>query len=660
MRSHPAPTSRQLRRRRRILGALPVALASWVAVVGLPLGPTDPGVGTLHTQTIALTGADAGATAPASGAARSRVRPSVPDHAVEGWSAAVDVDAGSQAIAVSWTGEPHGAVEIRGRTDGGWSGWSEIHPEPGEAPDAAHARLSGSGPTSGEGSGSDVTGDLLWFGGEGVDRVEVRVHEGELTDLTVEAMRYEPPRAGSSLQTALQTPAAGAADTRPAIRPRSDWTSNGWAYGNADCASGPKVASGGIKFAVVHHTVNANTYTQAEVPGMLAAIYRFHTESRGWCDIAYNFVIDRFGRIWEGRTGSIDGAVIGGHAAGFNTNSVGVSFLGQHHPGGTPASVAPTAAQLEAAGNVAGWKLGQNKAPATGTVTAPDGSTVQRIVGHRDVGSTSCPGDLLWNQLATIRSRAATVAANTTPTVPPATTSTTTTTSTSTSSPTVPAKPYGPFDAPGPFVTQSYQDLLRRRPTTGEANLATAALVGGQKAEVFLANLVSGTEADTNVRQPIRLYRAYFLRNPDHAGLEFWVQKRRAGWSINRISNEFAASAEFKNRYGSLTSAQFVDLVYRNVLGRSPDGAGRSYWEGRLRAGLSRGQLMTGFSESPEYRSKTGPGVTVVALYDGMIRRAIPQGTYDYLEPRLRTGVTDTSGVARYFLDKPEYHARFR
>ncbi len=173
-----------------------------------------PRAGLLHTDTVVLTGSGATDTAPASGAARSRVRAAAPTTATEGWSAAVDVDGGSQAVAVSWTGEPHGAVELRGRTADGWTGWSEIHANPDEGPDPAGS--------SAEGAHADVSGDLLWFGGDGVDRVEVRVHEGELADLTVEAMRYEEPSRGSGLQTALQTPAAGAADTRPTIRPRSD------------------------------------------------------------------------------------------------------------------------------------------------------------------------------------------------------------------------------------------------------------------------------------------------------------------------------------------------------------------------------------------------------------------------------------------------------
>lgn len=643
MRPAPAPTHSALRRRRRLIGALPALLASWVVVAALPLGSPAPELGSLHTQTFILSG-DPTSTAGAS----STYDRAVTRSANSVGAVTLDLDDPSQAVAVTWTGTPDGRVEVRGRTGDAWSGWTEIHADTTEVPDRTGAAA--------EGPAVAVNGDLVWFGGAGVTQVQVKVASGPLENLKVEATRYEAPGRGKPVPALLGARPAGAADTTPAIRPRSEWAKAGWAYENDDCESGPKLADGGVKFAVVHHTVNSNTYGESEVPGMLAAIYRFHTESRGWCDIAYNFVIDRFGRIWEARTGSIAGAVIGGHAQGFNTNSVGVSFLGQHNSGDTPTAVAPTAAQLEAAGSVIGWKLGTNGSPATGTVTAPNGTTIERIVGHRDVGSTSCPGGLLWDKLATIRTKAASVASKTTPTTPPTTIAPTTTTS----GPSGPSKPLGPFASAAELVDQSYQDVLRRKPNANEHNLATAAVSNGLKAEDFLANLVTGTEADSMVRQPARLYRAYFLRNPDHDGLEFWVSRRRAGWSLDRISNEFAASAEFTKRYGSLTSGQFVDLVYRNVMGRAPDQAGRVFWEGRLAAGTSRGKVMTGFSESPEYRTKTEAGISVVVLYDAMIRATIPQGTYDYLEPRLRNGTTSTAGVARYFMDKPEYNARFK
>src|SRR5690606_22996551 len=140
----------------------------------------------------------------------------------------------------------------------------------------------------------------------------------------------------------------------------------------------------------------------------------------------------------------------------------------------------------------------------TGTVSiTTQGKTVSvnRVSGHRDVGSTSCPGDLLYSQLATIRSTAASVASQTTPTVPPSSTTTTTTAST----PSVPSRPLGLFGSASALVDQSYRDLLRRPPSTNERTVATAAITGGQKAEVFLAALVNGNEMNNSVRQTIRL-----------------------------------------------------------------------------------------------------------------------------------------------------------
>lgn len=123
-----------------------------------------------------------------------------------------------------------------------------------------------------------------------------------------------------------------------------------------------------------------------------------------------------------------------------------------------------------------------------------------------------------------------------------------------------------------------------------------------------------------------RLYRAYFLRNPDNAGLNYWAEKYASGqWTLSAISEFFASSPEFKTRYGSLTNAQFVNLIYRNVLGRNPDAGGQSHWVQRLSGGTSRGAVMIGFSESPEFIKKTGtraPGSTPApsSWTDEMIR----------------------------------------
>ncbi|MBK5223651.1 MAG: DUF4214 domain-containing protein [Acidimicrobiia bacterium] len=103
-----------------------------------------------------------------------------------------------------------------------------------------------------------------------------------------------------------------------------------------------------------------------------------------------------------------------------------------------------------------------------------------------------------------------------------------------------------------------------------------------------------------------RLYQAYFLRAPDAGGLQYWVGKLQGDMSLVAVSGQFAASPEFRARYGRLDDGAFVDLVYRNVLGRAPDAEGRAYWTDQMRQGRTRGWVMVGFSESAEFVRKTG------------------------------------------------------
>ena len=101
----------------------------------------------------------------------------------------------------------------------------------------------------------------------------------------------------------------------------------------------------------VHHTVNANNYTPDEVPGILRSIYAYHTQSRGWSDIGYNFLVDKFGRIWEGRYGGVDRPVVGAHTLNYNEYSFAMSAIGNFE------TAQPPAAMLQAYGVLFAWKL---------------------------------------------------------------------------------------------------------------------------------------------------------------------------------------------------------------------------------------------------------------------------------------------------------------
>ncbi|MBK5224587.1 MAG: DUF4214 domain-containing protein [Acidimicrobiia bacterium] len=104
----------------------------------------------------------------------------------------------------------------------------------------------------------------------------------------------------------------------------------------------------------------------------------------------------------------------------------------------------------------------------------------------------------------------------------------------------------------------------------------------------------------------VRLFSAFFLRAPDDSGRAYWTDRYVNGQlSLPGVATNFAASSEFHSTYGSLNDEQFVRLIYRNVLEREPDQGGLTFWTARLSQGASRGLVMTGFSESPEYVSKT-------------------------------------------------------
>ncbi len=209
------------------------------------------------------------------------------------------------------------------------------------------------------------------------------------------------------------------------------------------------------------------------------------------------------------------------------------------------------------------------------------------------------------------------------------------------------------------FAMQQYRDFLGREAETAGLNGWTGALnAGTQTREQVIQSFFGSQEFQNGVPPVVRLYLGYFNRIPDHDGLFGWVNALRTGTPLGNVSGAFAASQEFQNTYGALSDADFVTLVYRNVLGRTPDLAGYNDWLGRLRAGLTRGNMMIGFTESQEYQNKTRNNVFVIMMYEGMLRRAAEQAGYDgwvnYMNAG-NSGLALTSG----FLNSLEYRYRF-
>ncbi|MCB0971605.1 MAG: VCBS repeat-containing protein [Acidimicrobiales bacterium] len=217
--------------------------------------------------------------------------------------------------------------------------------------------------------------------------------------------------------------------------------------------------------------------------------------------------------------------------------------------------------------------------------------------------------------------------------------------------------PYAPFDHWLAYAEQLSLDITGKPLTDYGRHHIPTALAGSTTPGELVASWRESYDQRTDVDTVARLYRAYFLRDPDPSGLDFWVARRRAGWNLIHISSSFAASSEFRTRYGSLSHAQFVDRVYRNVLGRAPDPSGRAFWIGRLERGTPRGQVMLDFSEANEYIVAQQHYVDIGVLFARIPRRLATAQEQADLVARLRSG-TSLAAIADELLAGSEWRQR--
>lgn len=217
----------------------------------------------------------------------------------------------------------------------------------------------------------------------------------------------------------------------------------------------------------------------------------------------------------------------------------------------------------------------------------------------------------------------------------------------------------GPFSSAEVLVRRQYDDFLGRIPFAGELTAQAGRLAAGTAdAPTVISDIADTSGGADRTGSITRLYLAYFLRNPDAGGLAYWVGKARNGTTLQRISSSFAGSSEFRTRYGSLTNAAFVRLVYQNVLGRPGDPGGISYWTSQLdRRRKDRGQVMLGFSESSEYRRKTADRVDVVVVHAAMVKR-IPTGQA-WTDALALVAADGRLALIRRVFDSDAYRGRF-
>ena len=281
-------------------------------------------------------------------------------------------------VGLHWKGD--GAVTFRTRSvKGRWSPWREAAPEE-DRPDARNHELRARGWN---------LGSPYWTGAS--NRIQVRTY-GHVT--RVRAYYVSSPARKSRLR---RTSIAGS----PLILTRASWGADERIRRRRK----PDYADS-VRFAVVHHTAGSNSYTRAQSASIVRGIERYHVLANGWDDIGYNFLVDKYGQIFEGRWGGVDRNVVGAHAQGFNTGSSGVALIGRYDS----ASISPAA--RAALIKIIAWRLDVAHVDpqstfswrSTGNPKYPAGRmvTLRTISGHRDTGFTTCPGSQLYGELPSI------------------------------------------------------------------------------------------------------------------------------------------------------------------------------------------------------------------------------------------------------------------
>jgi hypothetical protein len=173
----------------------------------------------------------------------------------------------------------------------------------------------------------------------------------------------------------------------------------------------PPLYAPAVRFALVHHTAGTNSYSPQQSAAIVRGIEIYHVRGNGWNDIGYNFLVDKYGQVFEGRYGGVDKNVVGAHAEGFNTGSVGVAVIG------TYTDAAPPAVAQRALADLLAWRLDIAHVDPLSTLTVSSGGNprypvgvpvfLHAISGHRDTGFTTCPGDALYARLGAIARAAA-------------------------------------------------------------------------------------------------------------------------------------------------------------------------------------------------------------------------------------------------------------
>ncbi|MHB0867606.1 MAG: N-acetylmuramoyl-L-alanine amidase [Thermoleophilia bacterium] len=310
----------------------------------------------------------------------------------------VQADYTFNALGLHWLADtPPGAriiAELRFSRDGAdWGDWQTVPVDDQELPDKIHDTTSSNETIGGllsTEAGRYFQYRLTLTGNDAGQSPSI----SRLTASYIDSMGYHesllsPARVWGRISAFISPPVASA---QPGVISRAQWGADE-SLSNWDPEYAP------VRKQILHHTAaDQGSDPAATVRG----IYYYHSVSLNWGDIGYNYLVDRSGNIYEGRKGGP--GVIGGHALGWNTGSVGISVLGNYE------NYDITPATYSALVELMTWQANINRISPYGSDyfvhyenNQPVAGYPINMLGHRDTYSTACPGAYLYARMPQFR-----------------------------------------------------------------------------------------------------------------------------------------------------------------------------------------------------------------------------------------------------------------
>jgi N-acetylmuramoyl-L-alanine amidase/Domain of unknown function (DUF4214) len=576
-------------------------------------------------------------------------------------------------VGASWTTSSGITLQIQTKSATGWTDWTDLSTELSK--DATDSTINSVADPLYVGDSTGIA--LRALGGPGAS----------ISGLTAKTVTSPAVADDSRMATVSALTVSGIGAPQPSIVSRAGWGADESL--RTSCSNGTYDST--IKAAVIHHTAGTNDYTAAQSALIVRGVYAYHVRANGWCDIGYNFLIDKFGTIFEGRWGGIDKAVHGAHAGSWNTNTMGVSFMMNSD------SLTLPDVSLQSAVSLLAWKLGGFYRDPLGTTTLV-GAPEPVIFGHGVVMATDCPGTDIRARMQDIRNQTynAMYWVSKTPLYNlwiNAGADSSTFGSVKQlernvgSGREVTFQNGGAYETPsgqvfslgagldalyqaqgGPtgslgwptsnqvavadgfratfvngsltfpqsspataFVKASYQDFLGRAPGQPEIDAQVLSLVTGKLSRAsYLSSLANSDEWLSSI--VTKFYQDSLGRSPDPVGLAGWISALRSGQRTPaEVASMFYASDEYYAKVGGTNG--LVNSLYTKLLNRSADPLGFAYWVGAVG---SQGRTWVAFQF---YQSTESRQVRVSNLYQALLQRGTdPIGLAGWTDRILTTG----------------------